>query len=105
MLERDSRKFGGPGLRILGFPTMIIWGGLTWVGVGLQFTVRNEYGAGHPTRGQLIMYVLLPLALTFLALAAYAVAHFTRFKRAAAAVHIALLACVLPFMMIYARGM
>ena len=105
MVGRDSQKFGSRGMRIVGFLTVIIWGGLTWVGAGLLFAVRNQHGPGYPNRGQLSFYMFLPLALTLVALGAYAVAHFTRFKRSAAAVQVLLLACVLPFLLMYARGM
>jgi hypothetical protein len=91
-------------MRIVGFLTVIIWGGLTLVGVGLLFTARTQHGqylSGH----QVAYYVLLPLALTLVALGAYGLAHYTRFKCTAAALHVALLVCVLPFLVMYGRAM
>jgi len=91
-------------MRILGFLTVIIWGGLTWLGVGILFSVRNQHGHGYLNSHQLTYYAFLPLALTLVALGAYGLAHYTRFKRSAAAVHIVLLVCVLPFLLMYGRG-
>ena len=92
-------------MRILGFLTVIIWGGLTWLGVALQFAARNQHGPGYPTGTQLSLYVFLPLALPLVGLAAYGLAYYTRFKRTGVAVTVVLLACVLPYLLLYARGM
>lgn len=82
-----------------------VWGGLAVVGVKIIMGARNQGIHGFPNQGQISYYIFLPVALTFLAIAAYLLAHRGRFIRSAFIVQLGVLLFVLPYMLFFTGGM
>ncbi len=53
---------------------VIVWGWLTWIGVGLIHGVVAQHVHGYPTKGQAIYYIFIPLGVLALSLSGAALA-------------------------------
>lgn len=91
-------------MRVLVAINVLVWGGLTWMGAGLLRNVAAQHIDGFPSGGQLIYYLYIPVVLLLLSLIGLAVSRYTRFRRTALVLEIALLAYFVPFILPYTGG-
>jgi len=82
----------------------LAWLGLTWGGWGLLRGLEVQMIPGYPNHGQVMYYLYFPLAMGACALAVYAVARFSRFKKLALLIQALLFLFLFPFMLAYTGG-
>ena len=91
-------------MRTLTILNLLIWCGLVWLGIeGLQ-GVQSQNVAGYPNDAQVTYYLRTPIAMAVGAVAAFALARLSRYKRTALVLQIAVLLAFFPFIVYYTGG-
>ena len=91
-------------MRTLTVINIVVWCGLTWIGIDLTDGVRNQQVVGYPNAGQIAYYIRLPIVLSVFAVAAHVISRFTCFERTALILQVLILIAVLPFLFGYGGG-
>jgi uncharacterized protein involved in cysteine biosynthesis len=102
----DEQKLSMRGLLVLILPTLngLVWGGLSWMGWDLIRTVESQHVPGFPSSGQILFYIIIPLAMLSVALVPAAFLSQTRWAALGNVWSALTLFLLLPYLYHYGGG-